>query len=169
MDEEVLDCLDIPVILTHDALIAFWITNRIGIEEEMIERFDKWGMEVVATWKLLKITTQGDPVYDFDNQKHKVPFESLMLAKKKDSMRKFELPENFVFARWRFINFLQKLIFYHKPRSWVLRRKKCFSYRNPIFFTFITIFSIIFCFFFKVKSVKLLKVQLYSTCGGTEG
>ncbi|EGT56249.1 hypothetical protein CAEBREN_22992 [Caenorhabditis brenneri] len=99
MNEDVIDSLNISDLTSDDALIAFWITNRKGIEEEMKSRFEKWNMEVIATWNWLKMTTQGQPVYDFDNEKHKVPFEKVLIAKKKTSGKEFNLPQEFVFAR----------------------------------------------------------------------
>uniref|UniRef100_A0A8R1E888 Methyltransferase n=1 Tax=Caenorhabditis japonica TaxID=281687 RepID=A0A8R1E888_CAEJA len=83
MNDEILNQLDLPSIATRDALIAFWLTNRSGLEQEMEQRFAEWGMQVIGNWKWLKLTTQGEPVYDFDNATHKVPFESLMFAVKK--------------------------------------------------------------------------------------
>ncbi|UMM18747.1 hypothetical protein L5515_014668 [Caenorhabditis briggsae] len=98
MNEQVIDNLDITSITTNDALIVFWITNRKWVEEEMKERFKSWNMEVIATWKWLKITTQGEPVYDLDKEKHKLPYESIVFAKKRSSRREFNIYEKFVFA-----------------------------------------------------------------------
>lgn len=100
MNESVLDRLDLPSIASSDALLVFWLTNRKGIEEEMEERLENWDMEVIGHWKWLKVTMEGVPVGEFDNEKHKVPFESLILARRKGKKEgKSQLPAKFVFAR----------------------------------------------------------------------
>uniref|UniRef100_A0A1I7UU84 Methyltransferase-like protein 2 n=1 Tax=Caenorhabditis tropicalis TaxID=1561998 RepID=A0A1I7UU84_9PELO len=126
MNENVLDTLDIPKFTTDDALIVFWITNRKGILKEMKERFETWNLELIATWTWLKMTTQGETVYDFDNEKHKVPFEFVIFGKKKESETEFNLPEKFVFAS------VPMSIHSHKPPLTPLLKSFGNEFKKPL-------------------------------------
>ncbi|CAI2346127.1 unnamed protein product [Caenorhabditis sp. 36 PRJEB53466] len=128
MNEQVLERLDPSKFAAPEALLVFWVTNRRGIEEEMEKRIEKWDMEVIATWKWLKVTTQGDPVYNFENPSHKVPFENVMFAMRKGAERpsKFALPEKFVFAS------VPMAVHSHKPPLFDLLRHFGVEFSRPL-------------------------------------
>ncbi|KAF9934518.1 Methyltransferase-like protein 4 [Linnemannia zychae] len=64
-------------------IVAVWITNRTKIRKVVVEKlFPAWGLELVAQWYWLKITTHGEPVLSLDN-KHRRPYESILIGKKK--------------------------------------------------------------------------------------
>jgi N(6)-adenine-specific DNA methyltransferase len=53
--------------------------------------FDSWGLECVGEWLWLKVTTGGVPVTSM-NSLHKKPFETLLLARRKDSTAHAQFP-----------------------------------------------------------------------------
>ncbi|EFO91322.1 hypothetical protein CRE_11815 [Caenorhabditis remanei] len=126
MDEQVLNNLHLPSFTTDDSLIIFWITNRKGVENEMNERFKQWDMEPIATWKWLKVTKEGEPVYDFDNIRHKVPYETVVFAKKRKSSEKFDLPDKLIIAS------VPMAIHSHKPPLLDLLRHFNVDIKQPL-------------------------------------
>ncbi|CAD6192177.1 unnamed protein product [Caenorhabditis auriculariae] len=100
MDEAVLEQLEIGQLLSPGGILVVWATNKTGIREQLDELLEKWEMKVHREWKWLKVTKEGDPVCEMREQ-HKLPFESLFIAVRKDddfSPELTALPEFFVFS-----------------------------------------------------------------------
>ncbi|EFO24971.2 MT-A70 family protein [Loa loa] len=71
--------LYVPELLTESGLFATWVTNNakhLKFVDDMIEYF---GLEKIATWRWLKVTNNGEPVYSLNSQ-HKQPFENIVFA-----------------------------------------------------------------------------------------
>ncbi|VDK79892.1 unnamed protein product [Onchocerca ochengi] len=78
-DQSWMSDLHIPELLTESGVLAIWVTNNIRhlkFVDDMIEYF---GFEKIATWRWLKVTNNGEPVYSLNSQ-HKQPFESIVFA-----------------------------------------------------------------------------------------
>ncbi|KAG0271624.1 Methyltransferase-like protein 4 [Linnemannia exigua] len=64
-------------------VVAVWITNRAKIRKVVVEKlFPAWGLELVAHWYWLKVTTQGEPVLSLDS-KHRRPYEGILIGRRK--------------------------------------------------------------------------------------
>ncbi|KAG0204840.1 Methyltransferase-like protein 4 [Mortierella sp. NVP41] len=64
-------------------VVAVWITNRAKIRKVVVEKlFPAWGLELVAHWYWLKMTTHGEPVLSLDN-KHRRPYEGILIGRRK--------------------------------------------------------------------------------------
>ncbi|KAK5817058.1 MT-A70-domain-containing protein [Linnemannia elongata] len=64
-------------------VVAVWITNRAKVRKVVVEKlFPAWGLELVAQWYWLKVTTHGEPVLSLDN-KHRRPYEGILIGRKK--------------------------------------------------------------------------------------
>ncbi|VDN28879.1 unnamed protein product [Gongylonema pulchrum] len=74
---ELLLDLYIQELLKESGLLAFWITNSPGILHFVDEFIDRHEFEKIATWRWLKVTRTGEPVYSLES-KHKQPFESVI-------------------------------------------------------------------------------------------
>ncbi|VIO94343.1 Uncharacterized protein BM_BM2284 [Brugia malayi] len=71
--------LCLPELLKESGLLAIWVTNNakhLKFTDNMIEYF---GFEKIATWRWLKVTNSGEPVYNLNSQ-HKQPFENIVFA-----------------------------------------------------------------------------------------
>ena len=70
---------------TGNSLVAVWVTNKAGCEAMLTDPkcglFRDWGIELVATWTWLKVTTHGEPVVPLDSQWRK-PWERLLIARR---------------------------------------------------------------------------------------
>ncbi|KAI1334842.1 MT-A70-domain-containing protein [Xylariaceae sp. FL0016] len=74
--------------LAPDGLVAVWITNKATVAELLTCQggmFEQWGLEFVAEWIWLKITSNGDPVVDLESQWRK-PWEKILIARRKHSV-----------------------------------------------------------------------------------
>ena len=79
-----LDHVPIPSHLAPGGLVAIWITNRSSVLDFVNGAsglFASWGLEQVAEWTWLKVTTSGDPIFDLDSTWRK-PWEKLLIAKR---------------------------------------------------------------------------------------
>ncbi|KAG0295447.1 Methyltransferase-like protein 4 [Linnemannia gamsii] len=64
-------------------VVAVWITNRAKIRKVVVEKlFPAWGLELVAHWYWLKVTTHGEPVLSLENN-HRRPYEGILVGKRK--------------------------------------------------------------------------------------
>ncbi|KAF9403486.1 Methyltransferase-like protein 4 [Mortierella sp. AD011] len=64
-------------------IVAVWITNRAKVKKVVVEKlFPAWGLEFVAQWSWLKITTGGEPVLSFENR-HRRAYEGVLIGKQK--------------------------------------------------------------------------------------
>ncbi|KAI5919915.1 MT-A70-domain-containing protein [Camillea tinctor] len=72
--------------LKPNGLVAVWVTNKATVTDLLTSPSDgvlsQWGLEPIAEWVWLKITSSGDPVIDVESQWRK-PWERLLIAKKK--------------------------------------------------------------------------------------
>ncbi|VDO33031.1 unnamed protein product [Onchocerca flexuosa] len=71
--------LHIPELLTELGLFAIWVTNNIRHFKFIDDMIEYFGFEKIATWRWLKVTNDGEPVYSLNSQ-HKQPFESIVFA-----------------------------------------------------------------------------------------
>lgn len=66
-------------------LVAVWLTNKPACEALLTDPkcglFRAWGVELVATWTWIKVTSRGEPVVAVDAQWRK-PWERLLLARR---------------------------------------------------------------------------------------
>ncbi|KAL3994546.1 MT-A70 family protein [Acanthocheilonema viteae] len=86
-DQTWMSDLHVPELLTEMGLFATWVTNNarhLKFIDDIIEYF---GFEKIATWRWLKVTSGGEPVYSLDSQ-HKQPFENIVFACN-DAARKY--------------------------------------------------------------------------------
>jgi N6-adenosine-specific RNA methylase IME4 len=87
--QELLSQIPVASHLSSDGLVAVWVTNKpkaIDFLHSPKGMFALWGLEPVADWTWLKVTSQGEPVLDLGSQWRK-PWERLLIAKKKGSAR----------------------------------------------------------------------------------
>ncbi|XP_060950056.1 N(6)-adenine-specific methyltransferase METTL4 [Limanda limanda] len=77
--------LPIPLLASPNCLVVTWVTNRPShlrfVREEL---YPHWGLEVVAQWLWVKVTTSGQFVFPLDSP-HKKPYEVLVLGRYRPS------------------------------------------------------------------------------------
>ncbi|POS81264.1 hypothetical protein DHEL01_v200364 [Diaporthe helianthi] len=82
---ETLSLIPIASHLTTGGFVAVWITNKASVLELLTSLrglFAEWGLELVAEWTWLKITTAGEPIVSVDSTWRK-PWERLLIAKRR--------------------------------------------------------------------------------------
>ncbi|XP_053665674.1 N(6)-adenine-specific methyltransferase METTL4 [Anopheles marshallii] len=96
--------------LHQNTLVVVWCTNAPShIEAVSTDFFSKWGVELVACWYWIKITTSGAPVCKFNEPHQKQPYERIFIGLPADSaMAK-------TFPRERFLYSVPSAIHSHKP------------------------------------------------------
>ncbi|KAF9575711.1 Methyltransferase-like protein 4 [Mortierella alpina] len=63
-------------------IVAVWVTNRAKVKKVVVEKlFPSWGLELVAHWYWLKVTTKGDPVLSLEN-KHRRAYEGIIIGRR---------------------------------------------------------------------------------------
>ncbi|CAO3572493.1 unnamed protein product [Mortierella alpina] len=63
-------------------IVAVWVTNRAKVKRVVVEKlFPAWGLELVAHWYWLKVTTKGVPVLSLEN-KHRRAYEGIIIGRK---------------------------------------------------------------------------------------
>ncbi|KAM6900562.1 N(6)-adenine-specific methyltransferase METTL4 [Xenentodon cancila] len=73
--------LPIPQLASPNCLVATWVTNRPShLRFVCDELYPHWGIQVVAKWFWVKVTTSGRFVFPLDSQ-HKKPYETLVLGR----------------------------------------------------------------------------------------
>ncbi|XP_069552444.1 N(6)-adenine-specific methyltransferase METTL4 [Brachyistius frenatus] len=73
--------LPIPQLASPNCLVVTWVTNRPSHQRCVRdELYPHWGVEVVAEWFWVKVTTSGQFVFPLDSQ-HKKPYETLVLGR----------------------------------------------------------------------------------------
>ncbi|XP_070709312.1 N(6)-adenine-specific methyltransferase METTL4 [Pempheris klunzingeri] len=90
--------LPLPLLASPNCLVVTWVTNRPShLRFVRDELYPHWGVEVVAEWFWVKVTTSGGFVFPLDSQ-HKKPYEVLVLgryrttADNSSSSKTLELP-----------------------------------------------------------------------------
>lgn len=73
--------LPVPLLASPSCLVVTWVTNRPShrrfVRDEL---YPHWGVEVVAEWFWVKVTTSGQYVFPLDSP-HKKPYEVLVLGR----------------------------------------------------------------------------------------
>ncbi|XP_054620883.1 N(6)-adenine-specific methyltransferase METTL4 isoform X2 [Dunckerocampus dactyliophorus] len=73
--------LPVPCLASPNCLVVTWVTNRARhLRFVRDELYPHWGVEVVAEWFWVKVTTQGQFVFPLDSP-HKKPYEVLVLGR----------------------------------------------------------------------------------------
>ncbi|KAM6970884.1 N(6)-adenine-specific methyltransferase METTL4 [Tautogolabrus adspersus] len=84
--------LPIPLLASPNCLVVTWVTNRPShLRFVRDELYPHWGVEVVAEWFWVKVTTSGEFVFPLDSH-HKKPYEVLVLGRYSSSADKSESP-----------------------------------------------------------------------------
>ncbi|KAM9331754.1 N(6)-adenine-specific methyltransferase METTL4 [Pholidichthys leucotaenia] len=77
--------LPIPLLASLNCLVVTWVTNRPShLRFVRDELYPHWGVEVVAEWFWVKVTTSGQFVFPLDSP-HKKPYETLILGRHRSS------------------------------------------------------------------------------------
>ncbi|XP_056289806.1 N(6)-adenine-specific methyltransferase METTL4 [Pseudoliparis swirei] len=73
--------LPIPTLASPNCLVVTWVTNRPShLRFVRDELYPHWGVDVVAEWFWVKVTTSGQFVFPLDSH-HKKPYEVLVLGR----------------------------------------------------------------------------------------
>ncbi|XP_012773395.3 N(6)-adenine-specific methyltransferase METTL4 [Maylandia zebra] len=73
--------LPIPLLASPNCLVVTWVTNRPShLRFVRDELYPHWGVEVVAEWFWVKVTTFGQFVFPLDSP-HKKPYEVFVLGR----------------------------------------------------------------------------------------
>ncbi|XP_061821749.1 N(6)-adenine-specific methyltransferase METTL4 [Nerophis lumbriciformis] len=89
--------LPIPSLASPNCLVVTWVTNRPKhLRFVRDELYPHWGVEIVAEWLWVKVTTEGQFVFPLDSP-HKKPYEVLVLGRycrsqEKSSSESFSTP-----------------------------------------------------------------------------
>ncbi|XP_029313477.1 methyltransferase-like protein 4 [Cottoperca gobio] len=77
--------LPIPLLASPNCLVVTWVTNRPShLRFVRDELYPHWGVEVLAEWMWVKVTTSGQFVFPLDSH-HKKPYEVLVLGRYRPS------------------------------------------------------------------------------------
>ncbi|XP_053198800.1 N(6)-adenine-specific methyltransferase METTL4-like [Scomber japonicus] len=77
--------LPVPLLASPNCLVVTWVTNRPShLRFICDELYPHWGVEVVAEWYWVKVTTSGQFVFPLDSQ-HKKPYEVLVIGRYRSS------------------------------------------------------------------------------------
>ncbi|XP_041823550.1 N(6)-adenine-specific methyltransferase METTL4 isoform X2 [Melanotaenia boesemani] len=77
--------LPVPLLASPNCLVVTWVTNRPShLRFVRDELYPHWGVQVVAEWFWVKVTTSGEFVFPLDSQ-HKKPYETLVLGRYRSS------------------------------------------------------------------------------------
>ncbi|KAF3904146.1 hypothetical protein AA313_de0204750 [Arthrobotrys entomopaga] len=67
--------------IRRNGVVAVWVTNNSKWRNFLVEKlFPAWKVQMVAEWIWVKVTINGEPIFDLENVARK-PYESLILAK----------------------------------------------------------------------------------------
>lgn len=73
--------LPVPLLASPNCLVVTWVTNRPShLRFVRNELYPHWGVEVLAEWFWVKVTTSGQFVFPLDSP-HKKPYEMLVLGR----------------------------------------------------------------------------------------
>uniref|UniRef100_A0A665WKV0 Methyltransferase like 4 n=1 Tax=Echeneis naucrates TaxID=173247 RepID=A0A665WKV0_ECHNA len=77
--------LPVPQLASPNCLVVTWVTNRPShLRFVRDELYPHWGIEVIAQWFWVKVTTSGEFVFPLDSP-HKKPYEVLVLGRYRPS------------------------------------------------------------------------------------
>ncbi|EXF78173.1 hypothetical protein CFIO01_11689 [Colletotrichum fioriniae PJ7] len=80
-----LDRIPVAAHLADGGLVAVWVTNKATLVDLLTSPkgvLASWGLEVAAEWQWVKITSQGDAIFDTESAWRK-PWERLIVARKR--------------------------------------------------------------------------------------
>lgn len=73
--------LPVPLLASPGCLVVTWVTNRTShLRFVSDELYPHWGVQVMAKWFWVKVTTSGEFVFPLDSP-HKKPYEVLVLGR----------------------------------------------------------------------------------------
>ena len=76
--------IPLPCLCKEDCLVVIWVTNKVKLADFVREElFPCWSIDLVGEWHWIKVTTDGEFVFDLDSP-HKKPYELLLLGKYHD-------------------------------------------------------------------------------------
>ncbi|CAL8293609.1 unnamed protein product [Lota lota] len=73
--------LPVPLLAAPGCLVVTWVTNKPSLLRFVRDQlYPHWGVQVVAEWFWVKVTTAGEYVFPLDSP-HKKPYEVLLLGR----------------------------------------------------------------------------------------
>ena len=63
-----------------DGIVACWITNKDSARTAALQAFEVWNLQLIEEWIWLKVTANGEPVYQVDGI-WRSPFEILLIGR----------------------------------------------------------------------------------------
>uniref|UniRef100_A0A182JSU9 Methyltransferase-like protein 4 n=1 Tax=Anopheles christyi TaxID=43041 RepID=A0A182JSU9_9DIPT len=94
----------------ENTLVVVWCTNAPShIDVVTNDFFPKWGVELIASWYWVKVTSSGHPVCKFNEPNHKQPYERIFIGLTSGSKTAKTFP------RERFLYSIPCAIHSHKP------------------------------------------------------
>ncbi|KAI9098641.1 MT-A70-domain-containing protein [Phlyctochytrium arcticum] len=91
---DIYDLFKLPVksLIGPGSLVAVWVTNKSRYQHFVKQKlFPGWGLQLVAEWTWVKVTTRGQLVLDLRSQ-HRKPFEILYIGRVEGKPDMKELP-----------------------------------------------------------------------------
>jgi N6-adenosine-specific RNA methylase IME4 len=82
---DLLSRIPISAHLSMNGHVAVWVTNKHSLTELLTSPnglFAFWGLEKVAEWVWLKVTSSGEPIFDVESSWRK-PWERLLIARRR--------------------------------------------------------------------------------------
>ncbi|KAK1729484.1 hypothetical protein CaCOL14_007658 [Colletotrichum acutatum] len=80
-----LDQIPVAALLADGGLAAIWVTNKATLVDLLTSPkgvLASWGLEVAAEWQWVKVTSQGEAIFDTESAWRK-PWERLIVARKR--------------------------------------------------------------------------------------
>ena len=72
--------LPIQSIASFNSIIAVWVTNNQKVIDFVLhELFPTWSLQLIGKWHWIKVTTNGEFIYNFHST-HKKPYECLLIG-----------------------------------------------------------------------------------------
>ncbi|KAM4605938.1 N(6)-adenine-specific methyltransferase METTL4 [Polymixia lowei] len=79
--------IPVPLLASPKCLVVTWVTNRPShLRFVRDELYPHWGVEVLAEWFWVKVTSAGEFVFPLDSQ-HKKPYEVLVLGRHRSATK----------------------------------------------------------------------------------
>ncbi|KAK1850447.1 mt-a70 family [Colletotrichum chrysophilum] len=86
--------------LADGGLVAVWVTNKPSLVDLLTSPkgvLSGWGLEVAAEWTWVKITSQGEPIFDTESAWRK-PWERLIIARRRGGGDGRKIPQRIIAA-----------------------------------------------------------------------